>query len=697
MKHVLATLGMLGLLIAAAAPASAQHKVDPTAFGRVDGTAKPTAVGSRILTHVPPMVAVGGGNPVTITQNVSQDIVPVTGVSCPTPPNNFYRVFDLTEYGVSAGFDVTSVDVGIEEVGTPTTATINLYRLSGTFVMANLTLIGTATTSLSAANNLSLVNVPVTGAFAGTDRLVVEMTVPLGPFFPGANSAGQSGPTYVRAAGCTVPEPTDLATLGFPESHWVVNVNGLAAPITGPNLFATPGSVSFGRVPVGTTSAPRTVTLINNGTEAVTISSITGSGGAFAINTTGTDLTLDPGQSTTLAVTFSPTENGEAGGLITIVSNAQNSPSTVALVGFGFSPPPNDNFADAIVLAGSGNVTGTNLDATDEPGEPLPSCTNGATGVWWVFTPPANGLLTVSLAGSDFDTVLTLHNSSQSELACDDDGGPGLTSLLANVPVVAGQAVFIRVMGFGGDEGNINLALSFSAGSLVTTPIPPGTTAGGPTWTRPLSVGDGTSGSCTLSGSATAVSYQTRPFTLDTAGAYTITTNYAGYDGYLLLYQGAFNPNDPCQNLIGLNDDFGGTASSQIVSTLATGSYVLVITGFSNSAAGPYTGTIVGPGAAVFPVAGEAGTDGASTWLAVAPNPASAASEIRLAVGTAQEVSVALYDLVGRRVATLFTGAVVPGQRLDLPLDASSLPAGVYVVRATGTDLALTQRLTVVR
>jgi len=58
------------------------------------------------------------------------------------------------------------------------------------------------------------------------------------------------------------------------------------------------------------------------------------------------------------------------------------------------STPVNDRFANRIVLSGSsGRVIGTNLGATNEPGERLIDPANGAarSTVWWSWTAPADG------------------------------------------------------------------------------------------------------------------------------------------------------------------------------------------------------------------------------------------------------------------------------------------------------------------
>ncbi len=134
-----------------------------------------------------------------------------------------------------------------------------------------------------------------------------------------------------------------------------------------------------------------------------------------------------------------------------------------------------------------------------------------------------------------------------------------------------------------------------SAGTLTVN----GTTAGGPTWNRPLA-GNPPTG---LSGVGTAVPYDVFGFVVDVAGAYDfldVATNPTNWDNYLFLYQNAFNPAAPLTNVIIGNDDFPtsniGVSGFNGVS-LATGvSYYLVTTGFANSDSGAYTATITGPG-----------------------------------------------------------------------------------------------------
>jgi hypothetical protein len=84
--------------------------------------------------------------------------------------------------------------------------------------------------------------------------------------------------------------------------------------------------------------------------------------------------------------------------------------------------------------------------------------------------------------------------------------------------------------------------------------------------------------------------------------------------------------------------------------------------------------------------------------LAVYPNPvgAFAQSTVAVALAEAADVRVAVYDVLGRRVAVLHEGPLAAGAH-RLALEARTLPAGVYVVRAVVGRTVLSERVTVVR
>ena len=110
-----------------------------------------------------------------------------------------------------------------------------------------------------------------------------------------------------------------------------VSVSGIGASATSPQLTVNPSSLAFDGVTVGSTST-QPVTLTSTGTEPVEITSaavIRGAG--FTISGASFPLTLDPKQTITLQVHFTPKKTGIATGTLEIHSNS--STSSIAPVG----------------------------------------------------------------------------------------------------------------------------------------------------------------------------------------------------------------------------------------------------------------------------------------------------------------------------------------------------------------------------
>ncbi|PAP77261.1 T9SS type A sorting domain-containing protein [Rubrivirga marina] len=75
------------------------------------------------------------------------------------------------------------------------------------------------------------------------------------------------------------------------------------------------------------------------------------------------------------------------------------------------------------------------------------------------------------------------------------------------------------------------------------------------------------------------------------------------------------------------------------------------------------------------------------------PNPSIATTTLRFSSDRAQTVRLELFDVLGRRVATLYEGPVSAGQRVAVPVAVGSLPAGAYLARLTGDGGPVTRRL----
>ncbi|MDQ6630505.1 MAG: hypothetical protein M3Y82_01965, partial [Verrucomicrobiota bacterium] len=148
-----------------------------------------------------------------------------------------------------------------------------------------------------------------------------------------------------------------------------------------------------------------------------------------------------------------------------------------ALLGFG-SPaqavPLNDNNFGGFNVATSGSamttVTGSNVGATRQAGEPFHYSNFGGKSVWWKWTPSLSGTATVSTRNSDFDTILAVYTgnliNNLSLIANNDDYGGFFLFSQVTFPAVAGVQYEIAVDGSGTgasiSEGNVVLNVSIA-------------------------------------------------------------------------------------------------------------------------------------------------------------------------------------------------------------------------------------------
>ncbi len=93
----------------------------------------------------------------------------------------------------------------------------------------------------------------------------------------------------------------------------------------------------------------------------------------------------------------------------------------------------------------------------------------------------------------------------------------------------------------------------------------------------------------------------------------------------------------------------------------------------------------------------EVTLDEAFTWSKVAPNPVSGTGTLSIRVRETQDVTVELFDVLGRRVRALHSGTLEAGSSHQMTVDGSRLSTGAYLLRVTGEDFSDTQRITVVR
>jgi hypothetical protein len=249
---------------------------------------------------------------VTITHSATQNIVSGNSVSCNDgfghTDNSYLRVFDLESFGIFGPFDVVEVEIGIEAAFTaggsqPATMNLYLWDEGDPFTFANFNLIGSANTTVFDSDAGTIITVPVAGSAPAGSNLVVEFFTPNGQaagnlLWVGSNPDGQTSPTYLAAADCGVPEPTDTAALGFPGMHMVMNVTGDTD--AGPATCDAPDDIPWASV------APDNGTTVPGDTDTVTVTfDSTGlAAGTYvaALCVTSNDPDPGPGNGTDLVV-----------------------------------------------------------------------------------------------------------------------------------------------------------------------------------------------------------------------------------------------------------------------------------------------------------------------------------------------------------------------------------------------------------
>jgi hypothetical protein len=82
---------------------------------------------------------------------------------------------------------------------------------------------------------------------------------------------------------------------------------------------------------------------------------------------------------------------------------------------------------------------------------------------------------------------------------------------------------------------------------------------------------------------------------------------------------------------------------------------------------------------------------------ALTPNPSRSGAALRLAVQETQDVTVDVYDTLGRRVQRVFDGSLDANRETSFALDTGRLAAGTYFVHIVGASFATTRTLSVVR
>lgn len=260
-------------------------------------------------------------------------------------------------------------------------------------------------------------------------------------------------------------------------------------------------------------------------------------------------------------------------------------------------PPPNDNFANAIVISGTSFSNSQNtVGATTEAGDPSPGSFATCSGagrnfsIWYRYTPTSNVTVTIDTGASQYDTVLSVWSGtalgSLTAVACNDDAFiPGGPSQLT-VALTAGTTYNFMITGFGPqDAGDTNFNFSVavappndnfaSATAVDSAPFFDNVNSALAT-TASTDPTPGCASGAASNGRAKSIWYRFTPGSNTTVDAGTFLS---GYDTILSAWTGTAG------NLtsVACNDDTGGGLQSAVsFSATANTTYYFMVTAFSN-------------------------------------------------------------------------------------------------------------------
>jgi hypothetical protein len=124
--------------------------------------------------------------------------------------------------------------------------------------------------------------------------------------------------------------------------------------------------------------------------------------------------------------------------------------------------PGGTNFARRVALSGiNGLITASNSNGTFELGAPLHAGEPGGKAVWYTWTAPVTGVVTMQTAGSTFDTLLAIYTGTAlTNLVpiASDEGHGGFYTSKVKFNAFQGTQYQIAIDGLDGDTGDFILA-----------------------------------------------------------------------------------------------------------------------------------------------------------------------------------------------------------------------------------------------
>jgi Putative Ig domain len=240
--------------------------------------------------------------------------------------NGAIIITDNAPSGLPLVVKLTSVATG----GPTTPISLNKSNLTFQAVVSGVSAAQTITVT-----NRSVSAVPLVTISASNDYGIVNNTCPASLAVKGTCTFGITfNPAFVGTI-----EGTAAVAYSGNNSPQVVNLTGTA----GAPLAFAPTKLTFTSQVPGTTSAPKSVMIVNNSESAVTLGSVVTSGD-FGIQASGTTCSLAGGtlaasSNCVIQIQFSPINSGSIVGSLTITNSASAEPLLVPLSGSASTAP----------------------------------------------------------------------------------------------------------------------------------------------------------------------------------------------------------------------------------------------------------------------------------------------------------------------------------------------------------------------
>ncbi len=251
-----------------------------------------------------------------------------------------------------------------------------------------------------------------------------------------------------------------------------IRATDAAAGETTANQTANRGTFVIQRT--GATSSALTVQLATSGTAT----------NGVDYTTIASTVTI-PAGSASFTINLSPRDDSVAEGTETAVFaiaanslynvSSTSSTTTISIVDNEVLRS-NDNFANRQTITGSTiSVIGSNASATRETGEPNVAGVSGGKSIWYAWRAPTSGTVSLSTAGSSFDTTLGVYTgtavrSLRLVTSNDDENyAGGILTSKATFSAVAGTTYQILVDGYGGASGSVSFSLNQAARQRTAT------------------------------------------------------------------------------------------------------------------------------------------------------------------------------------------------------------------------------------